>query len=119
MTTRTRVGGGLAGLAAAAMGWLGAGCAPAEASAVDHRKLVAEGARLVDVRTPEEFASGHVEGAVNIPVQELDRRLGELAPKDRAVVLYCRSGARSARAAETLKAEGFTAVHDIGPMSRW
>ena len=83
------------------------------------RQLVQAGARLVDVRTPDEFAAGHLPGAVNIPLQELAGRLGELEPKDTAVVLYCRSGHRSGNAARTLKSTGFVAVHDLGPMSRW
>lgn len=75
----------------------------------DVTELVAEerlkGAVVVDVRSPAEFASGHVEGALNLPVDELSARLGEL-PADRTVIVYCRSGARSARAAATLKAAG-------------
>ncbi len=85
--------------------------------AVDHRALVREGATLVDVRTREEFASGHVAGARNIPLQELEARLGEL-PQGRKVVLYCRSGARSANAAGLLQRRGYEVV-DIGPMSAW
>ncbi len=66
---------------------------------------VLKGALVIDVRGPAEFAEGHVAGAVNVPVDELPARLGEL-PSDRAVVVYCRSGARSARAAEVLRAAG-------------
>jgi rhodanese-related sulfurtransferase len=80
---------------------------------------VESGARLVDVRTPDEYAAGHIEGAVNIPVQELPGRVDELAPKDAPVVVYCRSGARSASARRTLEAAGYTKVLDLGPMSRW
>jgi len=83
------------------------------------RRLVEGGARLVDVRTPEEFAAGHVPGAVNIPVQELDRRMGELESRDQPVVLYCASGVRSGRAARILKDAGYSTVHNLGPMSRW
>jgi rhodanese-related sulfurtransferase len=83
------------------------------------RKLVESGARLVDVRTPEEFAAGHLAGAVNIPVQELAERLGELEPRDQPVVLYCRSGNRSGHAARLLKNAGYARVHDLGAMSRW
>lgn len=83
------------------------------------RQLVEAGARLVDVRTPAEFAAGHIPGAVNIPLQQLDSRLSELEPKEQAVVLYCRSGNRSGTAARLLKSAGFAAVHDLGPMSRW
>jgi phage shock protein E len=79
--------------------------------------LQAQGARLVDVRTPEEFASGHMAGAVNIPFDALDgRAAAELAPVDAPVVVYCHSGKRSARAAATLKALGFGQVHDLGAM---
>lgn len=82
----------------------------------DARARVAAGAALVDVRTPEEFAMGHVAGAKNIPVQELAARYREI-PKGQ-VVLYCRSGARSASAAQLLTAKGYD-VLDIGPMTAW
>lgn len=81
--------------------------------------LVAGGAKLVDVRTPGEFAAGHLPGAVNIPVNELQSRLGELGESSAPVVLYCRSGARSASASGILKKAGFSSVHDVGAMSRW
>jgi phage shock protein E len=90
-----------------------------DVSSTDARKLVQSGARLVDVRTPGEFATGHIPGAINIPVQQLDARMAELEPKDSAVVLYCRSGQRSGNAARALKRAGFELVHDLGPMSRW
>lgn len=83
------------------------------------RRLVEGGARLIDVRTAQEFAGGHIEGAVNIPVQELDRRMAEVGPKDGTVVVYCRSGARSSQAASMLKNAGYASVHNLGAMSRW
>ena len=83
------------------------------------RKLVAAGARLIDVRSPEEFGRGHLPGAVNIPVQEIDRRLGEVGPTEGDVVVYCRSGHRSGRAAQLLREHGFTKVHNLGPMTAW
>ena len=89
-------------------------------STVQAKKLVAEGAKLVDVRTPVEFASSHIAGAINIPVSEFGERAPELGPnKQQPVILYCRSGARSARGKRLLKANGFTEVHNLGPMSRW
>jgi len=81
------------------------------------RTLVGEGAFLLDVRTPGEFQTGHIRGAVNIPVQELGRRLSEV-PSGKAVVVYCRSGMRSATAARMLSSQGRD-VHDLGPMSAW
>lgn len=90
-----------------------------DVASAEARQLVHDGARLVDVRTPDEFAAGHIPGAINIPVQQLDARMSELQPKDAAVVVYCRSGHRSGNAARLLKSAGFLAVHDLGPMSRW
>jgi len=88
-------------------------------SSTDARALVAAGGALVDVRTPAEFAAGHVDGAVNIPVDQIERRASEIGPKDRAVVVYCASGMRSAAAASTLKRLGFTTVADVGGMSSY
>jgi phage shock protein E len=85
----------------------------------DAHRLVAAGARLVDVRTPGEFAAGHLPGAINLPLAELERGLGSLGSKDGTIVLYCRSGSRSALARRMLLASGFTAVHDLGAMSSW
>lgn len=87
-----------------------------------HRELVARGAPLIDVRTPQEFQAGHVEGAVNIPVDQVGARLDEIkglvAGKDNTLVVYCRSGNRSAHAARALRAAGYEVV-DFGPMSAW
>jgi rhodanese-related sulfurtransferase len=90
------------------------GIAPAEA-----KRLVKEGAKLIDVRSPGEFASGHIEGAKNVPVQELDARINECGPKGGHVIVYCASGMRSASAARTLRSAGYTKVADLGAMSRW
>lgn len=76
---------------------------------------VASGAVLVDVRTPGEFAAGHAAGARNLPLQDLPRRMDEL-PRDREVILYCRSGARSSSALSMLRARGFEKVHDAGAL---
>jgi rhodanese-related sulfurtransferase len=80
-------------------------------------ELVKSGATLVDVRSPDEFSSGHIEGAKNIPVGNIAARAGEI-PKDKPVVLYCRSGARSSRAASVLAGQGYE-VHNLGPISAW
>ncbi|MDW8395367.1 MAG: rhodanese-like domain-containing protein [Anaerolineae bacterium] len=73
---------------------------------------------LIDVRSREEFKGGHIPGAVNIDVQEIDRRLSEI-PRDKPVVLYCRSGSRSAIAASILKRAGFAEVYDLGGIGDW
>jgi rhodanese-related sulfurtransferase len=86
-------------------------------SSTEAHALVAAGATLLDVRSPGEFASGHIDGALLVPVDELDARLSEV-PQDRPVVVYCRSGSRSAHAASILGAAGYE-VHDLGGMSNW
>jgi len=73
---------------------------------------------LLDVRTPEEFASGHISGAVIISVETLASRLDEI-PRDLPVVVYCRSGNRSATAAQILNGEGFQPVYDLGGIQAW
>ena len=77
------------------------------------RQKIAAGAVILDVRTPEEFATGAYPRAVNIPVQALARRMGEL-PKDRPIVVYCASGMRSASAAAALARAGFADVVNAG-----
>lgn len=103
-----------AALLVAVLAWL-ATRGPSEAALRAIRAdLARPDALLLDVRTPGEFSGGHLEGAVNVPVQELEQRLAEVGPTDRPVVVYCRSGVRSARAAGLLEAAGFTRVHDLG-----
>ena len=96
----------------------GSSPAAARVTGAQARDLVSAGAQLVDVRTPAEFAGGHHPGAVNIPVGALPARLGELDPAT-PVVVYCRSGGRSANAGSLLVKADFEAVHDLGPMQAW
>jgi uncharacterized protein len=86
---------------------------------VEAHALVAEGAALVDVRSVGEFEGDHLEGAINIPVDEIERRAAEIGSRDRPVVVYCRSGMRSARAKTTLERLGFAKVLNLGPKSAW
>ena len=88
-------------------------------SAARARELVAAGARLVDVRTPGEFAGTHLDGARNIPVGEIGRRARELGDKGKPVIVYCASGTRSAMAKRTLKSAGFSEVYNLGAMHNW
>ncbi|KXK49367.1 MAG: rhodanese domain-containing protein [Chloroflexi bacterium OLB13] len=73
---------------------------------------------LLDVRTPAEFAEGHIPGAVNIPVDALQSRLSEV-PSDVPVVVYCRSGNRSATASQILDRAGYETVYDLGGIIAW
>lgn len=74
---------------------------------------------LIDVRTPGEFNGGHVDGALNIPLDEIGR-LPEGIPEDKStpIFVYCLSGMRSGSAAAILKKNGFTEVHNLGGVSR-
>lgn len=83
------------------------------------KTMVKEGALLVDVRTPQEYSHGHIEGAINIPVSEVSQRLKEFGDPQKTIVVYCRSGARSARAKAMLNKNGFKAVHNLGGIGRW
>jgi rhodanese-related sulfurtransferase len=74
---------------------------------------------LLDVRTPQEYAEGHIAGAVNVPYDQLATRLAEV-PKDKDVVLYCRSGRRAGIAADVLAANGYSRLsHLEGDMNAW
>jgi len=81
--------------------------------------LAASGIRVVDVRTPAEFAAGHVPGAVNIPHEEMERRHAELGPPSTPVLLYCRSGRRSGIAAQVLRSRGFDKLYDFQVFDLW
>ncbi len=89
-----------------------------ELDALDAEDAVANGALLLDVREPDEFAAGHAPVATSVPLGELGGRLGELAGAA-TVVCVCRSGARSAAAAEALTTAGYDAVNLVGGMLAW
>jgi phage shock protein E len=74
---------------------------------------IKSGATIVDVRTPDEYRGGFYPGSVNIPVQALASRMGEI-PRDKAVVVYCASGGRSGVAASMLKRAGYPDVVNGG-----
>lgn len=82
-------------------------------------QLVADGVKVVDVRTPAEFETGHVPGAVNIPVDQVAARAGELGPASTPLLLYCRSGRRSGAAVQALREKGFTRLYDLQAYDRW
>ncbi|MFR8318649.1 MAG: rhodanese-like domain-containing protein, partial [Catenibacillus sp.] len=76
------------------------------------RGLVESGACIIDVREENEYAQGHIKGALNIPLSQIRRRLDEI-PTDRPVYLHCRSSQRSYNAALALQGHGFTNVYNI------
>lgn len=99
---------------------LWSGCAHPTITGEAAHERVKLGAFLLDVRSPGEFAEGHLAGAVNVPVNELEATMASLpADRSREIVVYCRTGMRSARARKLLLTAGFSKVEDLGGMSNW
>lgn len=73
-----------------------------------------EGAVLIDVRGADEYRQGHIPGAVNIPLDSIDRVLAEYPQKETPLFVHCLSGARSGRAVSFLQRAGYTNVKNIG-----
>ncbi|MGI6753963.1 MAG: rhodanese-like domain-containing protein [Eubacteriales bacterium] len=96
----------------------------------EYKKLTAEAAKaridsgdeviVVDVRTEKEYAAGHIEGAILIPNETItDKRPEQLPDLDAEILIYCRSGRRSAEAAKKLIAMGYKRVYDFGGIIDW
>ena len=95
----------------------GLACSSADSSPEAANVAVFRDAIIIDVRTPEEFAAGHLDGALLYNVQDpaFDAKIADLDPSIPYVV-YCRSGNRSAQAVERMKAAGFTDLRDLGSL---
>ena len=75
---------------------------------------------IVDVRRPDEFASGHIEGAINVPNEGIEDEMpAELPDKDQLLLVYCRTGRRSKEASEKLAKIGYTNVYEFGGITTW
>ena len=85
------------------------------------RAMNRQGALLIDVREPEEYATVHAPNAMLIPLGQLESRLGEIAAwKDKPIVVMCRSGHRSSKAVALLKDAGYTRVNNVkGGITAW
>ncbi len=88
----------------------------AAGTAAAAKDKINQGASVIDVRTQAEFKAGHYSGATNIPLNELQNRIGDVGDKKKAIVVYCASGMRSARAVTILTAEGFIDVTNSGSL---
>ncbi len=78
---------------------------------------IAEGAILIDVRTPYEYKEGHIEGAISLPNDTIEVTITKKVPdKNTSIIVYCRSGSRSKEAANTLLKLGYQNVYDFGAM---
>lgn len=93
--------------------------APGVVDGAQAHQLVADGVKVVDVRTPGEFAAGHVPGAVNVPHDQIAARAGELGSATTPLLLYCHSGRRSGIAVAALRAKGFTRLYDLQAYEKW
>lgn len=92
---------------------------PANINVDEASELIKEGAFLLDVRQPEEWVQGHIDGATLIPLGELESRISEI-PTDRDVLIICRSGNRSTQAREILRTAGLQRTTSImGGMNAW
>ena len=76
-----------------------------------------KGAMIIDVRSKKEFNTGHIDGSVNIPIDILDKMYTRL-PRDKEMIVYCRSGSRSMVAAHLLREQGWI-VHDVATQDDW
>ncbi len=84
-----------------------------------HRKLAAREAVMIDVREADEWRAGHVPGATHLPLGELAARIADI-PRDREVLLFCRSGNRSGKATQFLRAQGFERARNVeGGIIAW
>lgn len=82
-------------------------------NSADLSQLIKDGAVIIDVRTPGEFASGHIKGSVNIPLDQISSKVESLR-KHKNIIVCCRSGNRSGQAKRILNAKGFTNVENGG-----
>jgi len=81
------------------------------------RAAVSKGAMIIDVRSKKEYNTGSIEGSVNIPIDVLDKVYRGI-PKDKELVVYCRTGSRSMVAARLLREQGWT-VYDVVNQEQW
>jgi len=83
------------------------------------RELIDSGALVLDVCSSAEFASRHAEGAVNLPLEQVRRRIADLEPdRARALLVYCHTGSRSTIACRILRGLGYSEVHNLGSFAR-
>jgi phage shock protein E len=80
------------------------------------QELIQNGAKIVDVRTPDEFIGGNVRGSINIPLNEVENRLAEFEAIEGPIILCCLSGARSGQATGFLQAQGIECFNGGGWM---
>lgn len=83
-------------------------------STEDIKTLIAKGAIIIDVRQPDEFKSGHIKGATNIPLSNIPNNISKIKELNKPVVAYCASGNRSGMATQQLEAHGIEVINGGG-----
>jgi phage shock protein E len=84
---------------------------------INYAELIKQGAVILDVRSKDEFASGHIIGSINISVDQLANNLTKLKDKNKPIITCCASGMRSAMAKNVLKSNGYSQVYNGGGWS--
>lgn len=90
-----------------------------EISIDDLESIVSSGGKLVDVREPDEYRSGHVPGAVSIPLGQVPDRIADCCTPGHTTYMICRSGARSGNACDFLSDRGHDVVNVVGGTLAW
>lgn len=80
---------------------------------------VKEGAKLIDVRTPQEYAGGHAQNATNLTLQDIQQGVYPEGAKDQKIYLYCASGNRASQAKSALERAGYSDVTNLGGIADW
>lgn len=87
---------------------------------ISSQERAIRGSVLLDVRTPDEFRAGHIEGALNVPLVALPSTAPQRLPdKTAPIFVYCLSGARSTQACRELERQGYSSVTNMGGIDRW
>lgn len=106
------------------------GCVPREGNSLGYRQIsmqeaaeimkTEKGYIILDVRRPDEYAGGHIPGAINVANESIgNRQISELPDKGQLILVYCRSGKRSKEAAEKLVKLGYTNIVEFGGILDW
>ncbi|MBV5321148.1 MAG: rhodanese-like domain-containing protein [Sulfuricurvum sp.] len=111
---------GLVGIFAYTKGWILTNFESITPKQAQELIKTGENVTIVDVRTPDEFTQEHIEGALLIPLQTLDKNLALIAGvKNQKIIVYCHSGNRSVSASRILAKNGFTPLNLKGGISEW
>ena len=86
----------------------------------DALSKIKQNVHVIDVREPDEYAEGHIQDSVNVPLGTIEKDIDAVvSDKTQEIIVYCRSGARSKQASNKLLAQGYTNVFDLGGILNW